>query len=600
MTETFMCTALTMTLLTLLAPLMTAHPSQQIITSTIKVAFTLSLLPTLTLINTGLYMTTTNFTWTPTNLNISTSFLFDTYSTTFLPTALFITWAIMQFTNWYMTTDPHLNKFSKYLLMFLIAMMILITANNMLQLFIGWEGVGIMSFLLIGWWHARTAATASALQAVIYNRIGDIGLILAMAWMATNLNTWDIQQLFAQNTMPLLPLTGIILAATGKSAQFGLHPWLPAAMEGPTPVSALLHSSTMVVAGVFLLIRLHPLLKTNPQAMTTCLCLGAMTTIFAAMCAVTQNDIKKVIAFSTSSQLGLMVLTVGMNMPELAFLHITTHAFFKALLFLCSGSIIHSLNNEQDLRKMGSMYRTLPTTAACMTLGSLALIGTPFLAGFYTKDTIIETMNTSNLNAWALLTTMVATTMTAAYSLRLVYYTQLGPPRHEPTVLPTETSQDQINPLMRLALGSIIAGLVMTSLQTPNTTTITTLPTTMKLAALLATLAGLLLALDLTHKTTHLLFPQQNLPHTTMTKLSFYNALTHRLSPQTTMKFANISLHLNDASWYETTGPKMLININTATTKTLAKHHHGALKTCLLTFTALLGSCLALHLYGTR
>nr|YP_010398094.1 NADH dehydrogenase subunit 5 [Rasbora pauciperforata]UQJ79436.1 NADH dehydrogenase subunit 5 [Rasbora pauciperforata] len=556
-------------------------------------SFLISLIALLIFIDQGVENISTSWYWTSIyTLDIFVSFNFDHYSLIFTPVALFVAWSILEFALWYMHADPNKDRFFKYLLLFLVAMIILVTANNMFQLFIGWEGVGIMSFLLIGWWSGRADANTSALQAIIYNRVGDIGFIVAIAWFATQMNTWNIQEIITESKMhnSIIPLAGIILAAMGKSAQFTLHPWLPAAMEGPTPVSALLHSSTMVVAGIFLLVRLHPMMQNNNTALMTCLYLGLATTLFSAACALTQNDIKKIVAFSTSSQLGLMMMAIGLNQPQLAFFHICTHAFFKAMLFLCSGVIIHKLKDEQDIRKMGNLITLMPATTTYLLIGNMALSGIPFLAGFYSKDAILESLMTSKLSILTVTLTLIAASFTAAYSYRLMYHVTLGPGLINPKILPTEDAKTVLKPIKRLAWGSIIMGLIIWHNMLPEKTPVLTMPMYLKLMTVSVVVMGFLMAKWIaTLEEKQIKNTPMALLFYSFSMLGYCPTLIHRIFPKLKLTLGHTIGTALDKTWQVLWVEKMLQTFIEATTY-LNNAQQAKIKTYLTIFSVSLAT----------
>lgn len=367
----------------------------------------------------------------------------------------------------YMARDPHIPRFMSYLSLFTFLMIVLVTSNNYVQLFIGWEGVGLCSYLLINFWLTRIKANKAAMKAMFVNRLGDIGLVLAMLMILKEFGALEfttINSLLVSSTINKEYITIIclflFLGAVGKSAQLGLHTWLPDAMEGPTPVSALIHAATMVTAGVFLIIRSGPLFEVSPLALTIVTILGALTAFFAATTGVLQNDLKKVIAYSTCSQLGYMVMICGVSNYSTSLFHLMNHAFFKALLFLSAGSIIHAVKDEQDMRKMGGLIKAMPFTYTMILVGSLSLMGFPYLTGFYSKDLILELIYDKYYIAFAYWLGSFSALLTAFYSIRLMYITFITSTnaKKEIFVGAHEPSKNISIPLFLLAFGSIFVG----------------------------------------------------------------------------------------------------------------------------------------------
>ncbi len=379
----------------------------------------------------------------------------------------------------YMKEDPSKVRFMGYLSLFTFFMLVLVSSNNLLQMFFGWEGVGLASYLLIGFWYHKETANKAAIKAFVVNRVGDFGYAIGIAGIFfvfgsisfdtifEQVDTFkDHQITFLSIDFPTLDLLCFLLfiGAMGKSAQLGLHTWLPDAMEGPTPVSALIHAATMVTAGVFLVARMSPLYEFATITNLFITFVGAATAIFAASIALTQNDIKRVIAYSTCSQLGYMFFAAGVGAYNASIFHLTTHAFFKALLFLSAGSVIHAMHHEQDMTKMGGLYKKIPFTATMMWIGSLAIIGFPYLSGYYSKESILENAYyTSNSIAYfAYIVGIVTALLTAFYSWRLLFLTFHGENRSEVKIYEHahESPMVMTIPLFILAVGSIFSGII--------------------------------------------------------------------------------------------------------------------------------------------
>ena len=420
------------------------------------------------------------FTWIDSGaMEVSWALRLDTLSAVMLLTVSVTASMIHVYSIGYMHGDPSIPRFMSYLSLFTFCMYMLVTSDNLIQLFFGWEGVGLMSYLLIGFWYKKPSANAAAIKAFLVNRVGDFGFMLGILATFLLFDAVDYDTIFAAaggkagaelnvfgghfHALSLICLL-LFLGAMGKSAQFGLHTWLPDAMEGPTPVSALIHAATMVTAGVFMVARLSPLFELSEVALFVVTVVGATTAIFAATVACVQNDIKRVIAYSTCSQLGYMFFALGVSAYSAGIFHLMTHAYFKALLFLGAGSVIHAMSDEQDMRKMGGIRRQIPLTYWLMVIGSLALIGVPPFAGFWSKDIVLEAAYGANSlsGGYAFWMGIAAAFLTAFYSTRLLLMTFHGPSRADQKVLDHvhESPKVMIVPLLVLGAGAIFAGYI--------------------------------------------------------------------------------------------------------------------------------------------
>ena len=410
-------------------------------------------------------------------LNVDWGFLFDTLTVVMCCVVTFVSFLVHLYSTEYMAHDPHLPRFMSYLSLFTFFMLILITADNYIQMFVGWEGVGLCSYLLINFWFTRIQANKAAIKAMVLNRIGDFGLVLGILIIFVNFKAVDYSTVFAITPLfvhtkfvflninfNIIDIIGALLfvGAIGKSAQLGLHTWLPDAMEGPTPVSALIHAATMVTAGVFLIARSSPIYEYTPSVLKIITILGASTAFFAATVGLVQNDLKRVIAYSTCSQLGYMVFACGLSNYSVGVFHLVNHAFFKALLFLGAGSVIHAVSDEQDMRKMGGLKNLVPFTYSMMVIGSLALIGFPFLTGFYSKDVILEVSygKFTTSGHYSYLLGSCGAFLTAFYSTRLLHLTFLSQPNGYKSVICSayDSSYSILVSLSILSIPSIFIG----------------------------------------------------------------------------------------------------------------------------------------------
>ena len=501
------------------------------------------------------------------------------------------------FSTSYMDGDPHLPRFMSYLSLFTFFMIVLVTSINLVQLFIGWEGVGLCSYLLINFWYTRIQANKSAIKAMIVNKVGDIGVLLGLILLWNILGAWHYSSIFS--LIPIFNLDELIMVVIGlllligvigKSAQIGLHMWLPDAMEGPTPVSALIHAATMVTAGVFLIIRVSPLFELVPSILFVIIVFGSLTAFFSSTIGLTQNDLKKVIAYSTCSQLGYMVMICGFSQYDLGLFHLINHGFFKALLFLSAGSIIHTLMDEQDFRKMGGMKYITPLSYVCIFIGSVSLMGLPFLTGFYSKDLIIEMIYGFHIYSFALWLGILAASLTAFYSFRLIYrtfYSSFQSSRR-PVSYSHEGNINLVSPLILLAFLSLGVGYFLQNFilfdQVP-----VILPNFIKFLPLIVSLGGAILSIILgwyiykRWMLISIIFIQY---FYSLTNSAWYfdKLISHYLVIPVLRFGFNISYKFIDNQILEEFGPRALYLNSTSLSNKLSYFHSGNISLYLMVF----------------
>ena len=431
----------------------------------------------------GTVFNETLYTWaTIGGLRLEVGFLVDTLTATMMVVVTSVSLAVHVYTIGYMEEDEGYQRFFSYISLFTFSMLMLVMSNNFLQLFFGWEAVGLVSYLLIGFWYKKPTAIHANLKAFLVNRVGDFGFLLGIGLVLAYSGSLNYADVFAQSntlvgqTFEILPGMQVSLltvaciclfvGAMGKSAQFPLHVWLPDSMEGPTPISALIHAATMVTAGIFMVARMSPLFELSDAALSFVMVIGSITALFMGFLGIVQNDIKRVVAYSTLSQLGYMTVALGASAYSVAIFHLVTHAFFKALLFLAAGSVIIGMHHEQDMRKMGGLWRHMPITYAVSLLGSLALIGMPFFSGFCSKDLILEATKFSGQGPAAFVYPMLllGVFVTAFYSFRMFFLVFHGTPRWSANAHhPHESPWVVTGPLIALAVPSVLLGIVMVS-----------------------------------------------------------------------------------------------------------------------------------------